>query len=97
MAQRGIHRKVSEKDWFGWKYFCPNTKRAMVRNEKKENHRAMRKYNKQIIQSEMKEYEEDNSWCNGLCEDCIFSSSCCDYYGPERETTDWRLYKEKLQ
>lgn len=92
---RNIHKKLSYKDWFAYHYFSKNVKRAITKQEKKESHQALRKYNKQAIQNEISEYEDEQmSFCDGMCSECRFSDSCCNYYGPERDATNWKLYND---
>lgn len=93
---RNIHKKLSDRDWFAYFYYPDHAKRAITKQEKKENHRAMRKYNKQVIQDEISENDDWPSWCDGMCSECRFSDSCSDYYGPERDASDWRLYNNLM-
>ena len=44
---------------------------------------------------EILEYEDEQmSFCDGMCPECYFNDSCCNYYGPERDASDWRLYND---
>ena len=92
---RNIHKKLSDRDWFAYFYYPNHAKRAITKQEKKESHQALRKYNKQAIQNEILEYEDEQmSFCDGMCSECCFSDSCSDYYAPERDASDWRLYND---
>jgi hypothetical protein len=92
---RNLHKKLSDRDWFAYFYYPDHAKRAITKQEKKESHQALRKYNKQAIQNEILEYEDEQmSFCDGMCPECYFNDSCCNYYGPERDASDWRLYND---
>ncbi|MEG1433240.1 hypothetical protein [Eubacterium sp.] len=55
---RGIHRKVTFKDWFAYRYYPKGSKRRIVRDEKRENHRAIRRGEKREIEERLKNEDE---------------------------------------
>ena len=53
--KRGIHRKVTHKDWFAYRYYPKGSKHRIVLDEKRENHRTMRRKAKIDINERLKD------------------------------------------
>lgn len=50
---RNEYKKLTEEDKFARKYYCQRARLNSVRNDKRENKRKMRRYNKKLIREEL--------------------------------------------
>ena len=53
--KRGLHRRVTHKDWFAYRYYPKGSKHRIVMDEKRENHRTMRREAKIDINERLKD------------------------------------------
>lgn len=55
---RNEYKKITFEDKFARKYYSKKSIRAIKKEENKRNKRLMRRYNKKLINEELKLYEE---------------------------------------
>lgn len=52
---RNEYKKLTKEDKFARKYYCQHARLNSLRNDKRENKRKMRRYNKKLIREEFYE------------------------------------------